>query len=48
MIALLKRRAEVGAFIITAIRDRPSLVAEAERLNNASEVEPVFRPVQPA
>ncbi len=37
----------VGPFIITAIKDNPSRVAEADKLYSASEVEPVFSPVIP-
>lgn len=39
--------AEVGAFIITAINDKLSLVALADKLYRARDVEPVFNPVQP-
>ena len=37
----------VGAFIITAIKDKSSRVAEADKLYKAREVEPVFKPVAP-
>ena len=37
----------VGAFIITAIKESPSLVADADKLYKAIEVEPVFKPVAP-
>ena len=33
--------------MITAIKDKPSLVALADKLNRAREVEPVFKPVHP-
>ena len=39
--------AVVGAFIITAIKDKSSRVAEADKLYKAREVEPVFKPVAP-
>ena len=39
--------AEVSPRIITAIKDRLSLVAVADKLNKAVEVEPVFNPVAP-
>lgn len=33
-----------GECIITAINDKPSLVADADKLNKARDVEPVFSP----
>ena len=39
--------AEVGAFIITEINDKSLRVADADKLNNALDVEPVFKPVHP-
>ena len=38
---------DVSALIITAINDRLSRVAVADKLYNATDVEPVFKPVQP-
>ena len=42
-----KRILVVGAFITTAIRDRLFLVALADKLYKARDVEPVFNPVHP-
>ena len=47
MLALLKRKLEVGAFITTAISEKSSRVAEADKLYKLWDVEPVFNPVQP-